>query len=306
MRIFTGAALPSNADRVIVQENIDSDGMTARLIADTGAERFVRKQGSDFSAGQSLLSAGTRLDPIKLVAASAADQPFLSVFPRPRVAILATGDELAEPGSASEREGAMPDSVSTALASLIGLWHGEVSDQVLCPDDPQSIREAAGSLLETADVLVTIGGASVGERDFADAALPAGFQTLFEKVALKPGKPINAAHASGRTWIFGLPGNPTSAMVGARVMLLPLLTVLGGGDFDDALMWEQAILTAPLPPTGKRETLYRAKRSRNGVAPLQRQVSSDQLALSQTDFLVRRPAGAGPMKIGDAVTGLMY
>ncbi|MFA9201378.1 MAG: molybdopterin-binding protein, partial [Cypionkella sp.] len=172
------------------------------------------------------------------------------------------------------------------------------------PDDLPELERAASAVLQLAEVVVVCGGASVGERDFARVMFePAGLQLEFAKVAIKPGKPVWLGRARGRL-VLGLPGNPTSAMVTARLFLAPLLAGLGGRSA--RLAWETVTLAAPLPASGARETFSRARRTASGAEPLAEQDSGAQQALAEADLLLRRAAGAPASEAGQTVQALAF
>lgn len=298
VRIFTGAAVPQGADRVVVQEVVERDGDRALIGARPAGGRHIRAAGSDFAAGEVLLEPGWRLTPQAMIAAAAADTPTVEVFRRPRVAILSTGDELVEPGEAAGRPGAIPDSVSLGVAALARLWGAEVVGRRRLGDDLSVLSAAAEGALEVADVVVTTGGASVGEKDFARAMFaPFGLEVAIDKVAMKPGKPIWVGRAGGRI-VVGLPGNPTSALVTARLFLAPILAAMGGRPAAQAWDWRAAPLAAPLAAGGERESFERARQGPAGVAPVASQDSSAQKELARADVLVRRPPGAPALSAG--------
>lgn len=300
-RVFTGAALPQGADRVVIQEEVRCEGDVAVLDGAAKGARYVRAGGSDFKAGETVVEAGARLTPLALVGAAAADVAEVEAYVRPRVAILTNGDELAAPGEASEREGAVPDSVSIGLCAFVGAWGGEAVQTFRVKDDAEALTGAAEAALEAADVVVIAGGASVGERDLAKAAFePSGLELVFSKVAIRPGKPVWLGRAKGRL-VLGLPGNPTSALVTARLFLAPLLAGLGGADAQQAVRWEEARLSADLEATGERETFYRARRLDGGVSVLPNQDSGAQKTLALTDVLIRRFVRAPAAKAGETV-----
>lgn len=305
-RIFTGAPVPPNADRVVIQEQVRLTGDRAAFDGPFSLGRHIRAAGSDFRAGDVLVQAGQRLDARSLVAAAAADQAGLEVYRRPRVAILGTGDELAEPGQAFERPGAIPDSVSLGVLGLARAWGAEVTSRQRLADDPNTLACAAEAALQAADVVVVTGGASVGERDHARSMFAsASLEMVFSKVAIKPGKPVWFARA-GDTLVVGLPGNPTSALVTARLVLAPLLAGLGGRDPGLALAWRDARLTAPLGAIGDRETLERGCLREGGVEVLNDQDSGAQRALARADVLIRRPPNAPALAAGETVTVLDF
>jgi molybdopterin molybdotransferase len=303
-RLFTGAAIPDGTDRVIIQEIVRREGDEAVFERPADGPRFIRARGSDFREGDVLLDLGVRLTPQALTAAAAADWAEVEVFTRPRVQILCTGDELAEPGHAHETPGAIPDSASLAVAALARVWGADVVSRQRLKDDLRSMIPIAAEALKDADVVVVIGGASVGEHDFAKAMFePAGLELAFSKVSIKPGKPVWVGRAGGKL-VVGLPGNPTSALVTARLLLAPLLAGLGGGDARDAWAWEQQPLAAALGPTGDRETFYRGTVGEGGVTALIDQDSGAQKALSMATTLVRRRAGTPAAARGERVETL--
>lgn len=291
-RIFTGAPVPEGADRVVVQEIVGRDGDCAVFQTPPGRGRNIRSTGSDFRAGDVLVAAGTRLNAQAMVAAAAADRAHLSVRPRPRVAVLGTGDELVAPGQARRTPGAIPESVSFGVAALVAEYGGEVVQRVRLKDDPKRLQLAAQAALDLADVVVITGGASVGEKDFAKATFaPMGLELVFEKVAIKPGKPIWIGRAQGRL-VVGLPGNPTSAMVTARLFLAPLIAGLAGRNPTMALAWRGEYLNGDLPAAGDRDTFVRGASGADGVTPIGNQDSGAQGALALADRLIRRESGS--------------
>lgn len=168
-------------------------------------------------------------------------------------------------------------------------------------DNLKSMDDAAASVLDQADLIVVTGGASVGEKDFAKAMFESnGLELLFSKVAIKPGKPVWFGRAKGKL-VMGLPGNPTSAMVTARLFMAPLVAGLAGLEPHSALRWRKAQLLAPMPACGDRETFVRARAVQDGVEPVSNQDSSAQKTLVEADLLVRRRPGASPAATGDGV-----
>lgn len=306
VRIFTGAPMPAGADRVIIQEVVRRDGDLALFDHALGGGRHVRAQGSDFRRGDALLPAGRRLDARAMVAAAGADVAGVEVWARPRVIVLGTGDELAPPGEAAGRPGAIPESVSFGVAGL-ALAHGaEVIDRLRLPDEPAVLEQAAAAALARADIVVVTGGASVGEKDYARAMFgPSGLELIFSKVAIKPGKPVWLGRAGGKL-VLGLPGNPTSAMVTARLFLAPLLAGAAGEDPASALTWRPAPLAGELPPCDSRETFHRGTWGEQGVAPVGNQDSSAQRALAAADVLIRRRPGSPAATAGEMVETLAF
>jgi molybdopterin molybdotransferase len=290
VRIFTGAPVPEGANRVVIQEEVTRDGEVASFVEPVREVHNIRRRGSDFAAGDLLLEPGRRLGARALVAIAAADVPELEVFRRPRVAVLATGDELVSPGEAAGRVGRLPDSVSPGVAALIADWYGVVVLRRRLRDDLEQMRSVAASALEAGDLVVVTGGASVGERDFARAMFD-GLDLIFSKVAIKPGKPVWLGRIGGRL-VIGLPGNPTSAMVAARLLLAPLLAGLSGRAPAEALRWRSAPLAEGIGPCGARETFVRARYDGEAARPLPNQDSGAQKMLADAALLIRRRPGA--------------
>lgn len=304
VRIFTGAAVPARATRVIIQEHAERDGSRVRFTPGYGPATFIRAAGSDFAEGAVLLPAGTRLTPRALVTAAAADRAQVTAARRPRVAILATGDELAEPGMAFERQDAVPDSISLAVAALAQDAGAQVVARELAPDNPDRLAALATGLLAAAELVVVTGGASVGERDFAKAAFAGhALELAFEKVAIKPGKPVWFGRC-GDALVLGLPGNPTSALVTAALFLRPLVARLQGAT--EVCAWRTLPLSAPLPATDERETFVRARWDEAGLTPLSNQDSGAQSPLAQADWLIRCPARQSALPAGSMVRALAF
>lgn len=301
VRIFTGAPVPPGADRVVIQEEVRRDGDTAIIDRHPGEVRYIRGRGSDFEQGDDLLPAGRVLDKRAIVAAAAADLGKVAVFNLPRVTILSTGDELAEPGTASERVDAIPDSVSLGVAALVREWGGSIVETHRLRDDLPVMERIAAQAIESSDLVVVTGGASVGEKDFAKAMFePAKLELIFSKVAIKPGKPVWLGRL-GRTLVMGLPGNPTSALVTARLLLAPLVAGQSGRDPMEAMRWQAAKLATALQPCGPRETFHRARWSGRDVELLAGQDSSAQKLLAEADLLVRQRAGSPGIRAGEEV-----
>jgi molybdopterin molybdotransferase len=298
MRIFTGGPVPRGAERIVIQEEVERDGETAIFPA-PGTARHVRKRGSDFSVGEILLEAGRLLDPRALVAAAGADVAEVEVWRRPRLIVLGTGDELVEPGLARSTPGAIPESVSIGVAALASEWGAEVVERRRLKDDLPALERAAAEALAEADLVVVTGGASVGERDHAKAMFaPSGLELIFANIAIKPGKPVWLGRAAGKL-VIGLPGNPTSALVTARLLLVPLLAGLSGRD--PGLLWQDMPLANAIPATGDRETFLRARRESAGAFALSNQDSGAQATLAAADLLIRRRAGAPAAVVGETV-----
>lgn len=299
VRIFTGAPLPQGLDRVVIQEMVETEGEAVRLVGAHSEGRHIRLRASDFAIGELLVPAGRRLDPRALVAVAGADQADVEVHRRPMVAVIGSGDELVDPGSAQADPSTIPDSLSLALAASVVRWGGQGGGREQVRDDQAAFTAAAQRTLARADLVVVTGGASVGEKDYAKSVFGAlGLELLFSKVAMKPGKPVWCGRI-GERLVLGLPGNPTSAMVTARLFLAPLLAGLSGEEC--GLAWKRSTLLAPLDPCGDRETFVRARMEEGGVVPLDDQVSGAQRALVDADVLIRRRPGSPALAAGSAV-----
>ena len=304
VRIFTGAILPEGADGIVIQENTDRVG--ARVVVRDGTPEAVhiRAEAMDFKAGAVLLRAGRIMTPRAIMLAAAMGHATLPVRAKPRVAILATGDELIPPGS-TLRRGEIVSSNPFAVAALVAAAGGEPIDLGIVRDTradlDRKITEAGD-----ADILVTIGGASVGDHDLVAPALQArGLSLDFWKIAMRPGKPMLFGRR-GRQRVLGLPGNPVSCLVCGRVFLVPLVKRLLGSDVE-AESHERAVLAHPLDANGPRTHYMRATLARSSDGPLfttalPSQDSSliGQLALA--DCLIVRQAGAPAAAAGEAVS----
>lgn len=306
VRIFTGAMVPEKADRVIIQEMVRQEGDLAVIDEHPGSATHIRSLGSDFREGSVLIEAGIRLGYRQLVAAAGADLAEVSVWRRPIAVILGTGDELVAPGRAAGMPDAIPESVSFGVASLAQDWGAMVSARTHLPDNLAKMKKTAGEALEQADLVIVMGGASVGEKDFAKAMFEGqGLELLFSKVSIKPGKPIWLGRAKGKL-ILGLPGNPTSALVTARLLLAPLVAGLSGLDPHLAVRWRKMPLLSPQPACGDRETFVRARAFHDGAEPVSNQDSSAQRTLAEADLLLRRRAGSAAAQVGDPVSVLDF
>lgn len=312
VRIGTGAPVPQGANRVIMQENIDRDGDHAIIARAYSRSWHVRGVASDFAAGDSLLAAGILLTPQAMLAAAGADRKTLCVSKAPHIAIISTGDELAAPGTAYDKPHAIPETISYAVAALAKCYGAQVVSRLVVGDNLATLQATAGEALAQADVIITIGGASVGDRDFAKVMFaPHGLVLLFSTVAMKPGKPLWFGRIGlggfagggnmGGKFILGLPGNPTSAMVTARLFLAPLLAGLQGQTTPNILQWRHLPL-APVTsataeqiaiPSSARETFLRAHWGEEGLFPISDQNSAAQAALARADWLIRIAAGEG-------------
>ncbi|MDP4575903.1 molybdopterin molybdotransferase MoeA [Qipengyuania sp. G39] len=306
MRIFTGAFLPEGADCVIMQEYAERDGDRVRFREGFGPARHVRQTGSDFRRGDVLVPAGARLTPQAMVAGAAADRAEVEVRHRPRVAIIATGDELVEPGDAYADEATLADSASYGVAAMARAAGGEVTYTARGGDDLEQLSQLAGAALDAADCVVVTGGASVGDYDLARPMFAEhGLEEVFARLPIRPGRPVWFGMVQGKA-VLGLPGNPTSAMVTARLFLRPLLACLQGGSTASELAFMPMVLGADFGETGSRETFVRAASGAGGLLPLGNQQSGAQAPLLDAHWLIRRPPGSGAEQAGAIVSALEF
>ena len=302
VRIFTGAALPDGATRVVMQENVTADGDRI-TIDDPSGPPFVRHRASDFATGEAVVAAGSLLTPGALVAAAGTGVSQVHVTRRPRVLTIATGDELRPVGAPLDADH-IPDSLAPGLTALVAAMGAEMLGHQLIGDDLPALEATAAAAVSRCDLVVVTGGASVGARDHTKAMFaPLGLETLFSKVAIKPGKPVWLGRV-GDTLVMGLPGNPVSAMVTARLLLAPLVARLLGKARPSPLDWITLPLAAPIPATDNRETFLRARLIEGALAPLTNQDSGAQRALAEAGWLIRCPAGQGVLEVGTLVRAL--
>lgn len=298
VRIFTGAALPDGADTVLVQEEAARDG--ARLLLDgegpPGVGRNTRPRGLDFHEGDPLVAAGQRLTPARLALLAAGGHATLPVRRRLAVAVAATGDELV-PAGRPLATGQLPESNGLMLAALLADLPVDVIDLGILPDDRAVLARAFAAV--SADLLVTSGGASVGDHDLVRPALEdAGATIDFWRIALRPGKPMMAGRL-GDTAVMGLPGNPVSAFVTAFLFVRPLLAHMAGAADPLPRAWRLP-LGEPLPANGEREDYLRGGiRDGRAFAP-SLQDSSMLRTLAGSDCLIVRPPHAPAANIGDS------
>lgn len=298
VRIFTGAAIPAGADSVLVQEEAARDGDALTLAGEgplPGGN--IRRKGLDFDAGEALVTAGERLTPARIALAAIGGHGALSVRRRIRVAIMASGDELVAPGAALTAD-ALPESNGAMLAAMLADLPVDIIELGILPDRLDAIVSAFASV--HADILVTTGGASVGDHDLIRPALQAAGGNLdFWRIALRPGKPMLAGKLRD-TVVLGLPGNPVSAFVTATIFLRPLIAYLSGAS-DPLPPTRLAILGAPLRANDHRQDYLRATTQAGRVAPADRQDSSMVRTLARADCLIVRAPHAPAAAVGDSV-----
>ncbi|WP_338445495.1 molybdopterin molybdotransferase MoeA [Pelagerythrobacter marensis] len=310
-RVTTGAALPANAARVVIDEQAVRADRGVALTVSPADKPHIRRRASDFAAGDAVLAAGMRLSPMALVTAVASGQREVVVRRRPRVAILATGDELLATGAAHSHPHAIPDSVTPAVVAMLAAAGATVAAIVHLPDARHAIERALAARLgprgeaEQIDAVVITGGASRGDRDFArQAAAGAGARTVFAGVAMKPGKPVWCARLNERP-IVGLPGNPTAALTVARLFLPPLIGRLQGCATAAAgEEWTALPLARAVPANGSREAFLLASLDGGRVDLARRQEASGQRAIARATHLVRRAPGAPQASAGATVETL--
>ena len=303
VRIFTGAPLPEGADAIVIQEDTETDGGTVIVKAGAAKGTYVRPAGLDFRAGDVGLAAGRRLSARDVGLAAAMNRPWLRVHRRPRVAVLATGNEVVMPG-----EPLGPNQIVSSngfsLAAFVTACGGQPLHLGIAPDD-----EAALGALVTgargADVLITTGGVSIGEHDLIRKVLgERGLDMDFWRIAMRPGKPLLFGRIDG-TPILGLPGNPVSSLVCATLFLRPAIEIMLGCKPAQRPP-ETAILGADLGANDRRQDYLRARldidsRGRRLAVPFERQDSAMLAALARADCLIVRKPRADPAKAGEVV-----
>ncbi|HYD89293.1 MAG TPA: gephyrin-like molybdotransferase Glp [Vitreimonas sp.] len=308
-RIFTGAPLPDGADAVLMQEDAERDGDIVQTLL-VAAGKHVRAAGVDFIAGAELVEAGGVLDAAAIALAAAAGLADVIVARKPRIAVLGGGDELAPPGT-TPGPAQIFDSASYGVSALASSWGAASWPQPPFADSQSSIAASLESALAQADLAIVIGGASVGDHDHARGAVSSiGAELLFEKVSLRPGKPTWFAARDGKL-VLGLPGNPASAFVCARLFLRPLIAHLLGRSVQAAVATTRGRVRQPLGENGARETYLRAKGSSDENGQLWLDVAANQdssliTVIAASDALVVRAPGAPALPAGALVETLAF
>jgi molybdopterin molybdotransferase len=303
VRLSTGAPIPAGADAVLIKENAEAvDGSTIVAKEPATAGRHIRPPGLDFPEGKTLLLAGRRLGVREIALAGAMNYPTVPVRKKPTVALIATGDELVYPG-ATPGPDQIVASTGPALAAFVRLNGGEPRDLGIAIDDTTAIGDAIdAALAQSPDILVTLGGASVGDHDLVQAALTEkGMALDFWRIAMRPGKPLMSGRL-GDTRVLGLPGNPVSSFVCALLFLKPLIATLLGEKLRDPS--EPAVLGGDLPENDDRQDYLRATLAIEAqglpkAIALSQQDSSGLAVLSAADCLIVRPPHAPAAKAGD-------
>ncbi len=301
-RIFTGAPLPKGADAVVMQENTERDGNSVSILQSVSVGNFVRPIGLDFKDGEKVLTTGTKLNTGSIGLCASMNCATVNVRKRPTVAILATGDELVEPGQVT-RPDQIVSSNSVSLAAAVRAFGGEPIQLGIAPDNLDKITAAISGAAQ-ADILLTIGGASVGDHDLIGPAFTQlGIELDFWKIAMRPGKPLIFAR-QGDQRVIGLPGNPVSALVCARIFLKPLIQKMLGLSHQDEISY--GTLAGDLRENDQRQEYMRAcfevdENGKKTLQPFNKQDSSMQMTFARSDVLIIRPPFAAALKKGDRV-----
>lgn len=297
VRIFTGAPLPQNASKVIIQENVEQIGDTIRISSPENVATFIRAAGSDFKAGDSI-KAPRLLNSSDIALLAAMNVSKLPVRRKPVVALISTGNELVIPGQNPTKDQIIASN-TYGLAALLQNHGATANILPIARDNILSIQTAL-KFAEGADLIVTIGGASVGDYDLvAEAAIDIGFKQKFYKVAMRPGKPLMAGCIGGSA-LIGLPGNPVSAMVCGHIFLIPVLNVLLGMK-QQQRQRKTAKLMNNLDANGPREHYMRASVSSDGISIAQQQDSALLSILAKSNALAIRPPFAPAMSKGSEI-----
>jgi len=302
VRIFTGAPLPQGADSILIQEDAEKlEGDRIRTGFEVVKGRHVRPRGQDFAEGESVLPAGTVLDFSHLTVAAAMNHPELSVYRKPRVAVLATGDELIQPGGAPGAAQIIASN-TFGISALVRDNGGEVLDLGIVRDRHADIAAAIEKArAEKVDVLVTLGGASVGDHDLVQATLgDAGMELDFWRIAMRPGKPLMVGML-GDMQVLGLPGNPVASLVTGMLFLEPLVRKLA--HLPERRREVQGMTAKALAANDQRQDYLRARLSKdrdgNLVADVfAKQDSSMMKIFAHSDGLVIRPPHAPELPAG--------
>jgi molybdopterin molybdotransferase len=299
IRISTGAMMPPGNGVMLLQENAAREGDMVSLNGEgEPTARHIRRAGFDFRHGDEVLAAGVRIGPAQLALALAAAHAELSVHALPSLAVLDSGDELAsDPAACAPHQ--VPASNGAMLAAMAAPHTSSIRRLGPVPDRLEAMLAALDKAADT-DVIVTSGGASVGDHDLVRPALEQwGAEIDFWRVAIRPGKPLLVARR-GRQWVIGLPGNPVSSYVTAFLFLLPLLRALGGAR--DPLPRRLAMrLGSAVPPAGDRTEFVRARLDGDSLVPVVEQDSSALAALARAEALIERPANAPAAEVGALV-----
>ncbi|MFW8593191.1 gephyrin-like molybdotransferase Glp [Cribrihabitans neustonicus] len=296
VRIFTGAPVPEGAGKVVIQEDVTRSGDLITLTSPPGPGTHIRPQGGDFPAGETI-TAPRRLAPADIALLAAMNIARVPVTRRPEVALISTGDELVMPGGTPGPEQVIASN-TFGLKSLLEALGARARILPIARDTETALRSAF-ALAEGADLVVTIGGASVGDHDLVGkVAQELGMERAFYKVAMRPGKPLMAGRLNGAAMV-GLPGNPVSAMVCGHIFLAPMIrAMLGLSAIEEP---RTAPLAAPLGPNGPRAHYMRAALGADGLRAFGNQDSALLSVLARADALLIRPPQDGAREAGEAM-----
>lgn len=315
--ITTGAPLPEGADAVVMIEETerletDADPPLVRIRRQVQSGDDVRPVGVDVKAGQTVLAAGERLDPAEIGLLATAGIVDVPVYPRPKVGVLSTGDELVEPGD-PPGPGQIRDSNRAMLLAAIGAVGGEPVDLGISGDTQEALEARVEQGLEQADILLTSGGVSMGDLDLVKPLLEHAGTVHYGRVRMKPGKPVTFATADveqGRRLVFGLPGNPVSSLVTFYLFVVPALRKMAGWP-DPRLRQVQARLAQPLPLDAFRPEYHRATLNWDAdqacfvAVSTGSQISSRLLSMRSANALLALPQREGVMAAGEAVDAFL-
>ena len=308
VRIFTGAPVPAGADTILIQENARRiDAATVEVIETVAAGRHIRRAGLDFEEGETLLERLRVLDAAALSLAASANHATLPVIRRPLIAIIATGDELLPPGS-TLGVGQIISSNAYGVAAIARAAGADAIDLGIVRDRRDEMSARIGEALDArADIIVTLGGASVGDHDLVNAVLSArGMRTDFWKIAMRPGKPLMFGRLDG-TRVIGLPGNPVASLVCSNLFLKPLVSRLAGRQYAPDI--REAELGAAMAANDARQDYVRAVTSQGShglvATPFDIQDSSMLKTLADSNGLIIRPPFAPAAPAGTPVQVLM-
>ncbi len=304
VRIFTGGKVPKGADHIVIQEDVSREGDWIALTCDQKKPSHIRQAGIDFRAGDEIIGMGEEINAYKIAVLASADHGAIKTIRRPKVAIIANGNELIEPGQGGK---GILSSTPYGLLALLEEWGCEGDYLGIAGDSPEAIKEKIDAAKEF-DLIIPLGGASVGDYDYMKPSFAdAGFEFLFQKIKIKPGKPTWFARRSSPTiqYVLGLPGNPASAMVCAHLFVKPLTDNLRGMPVSGHEI-QMAVLGTELPKQGGRDEYLRGvlEIANDGcqiAKPLSRQDSSLLTPFLQANCFIVRRAGARAASSGDIV-----
>ena len=305
-RIFTGAMMPEGADTIVIQENTQREGNKVKILSSPQPQEFVRHRASFYQAGNPLLMPGIALDAPDIAVLAAAQCTQLTVYRRPRIAIFSTGDELVTPDRPLQ-PGQIVDSNQYALAAFVANHGGMPIKLGIVPDRPDALKAAIAQAIDSADVVLSTGGVSVGDYDYVEQILAQlGGKIQIRSVAVKPGKPLTVATFSNGCLYFGIPGNPVSALVSCWRFVQPALKKLSGLSGNWQPVFIKARSQGELRSGGKRETyLWGQLYLVDGVWKFQlaggSHSSGNLINLTQTNGLAVVPVGQTVIPSGETV-----